>query len=217
VQFLAVPPWWLPWCILVSGLTIIWADSRYRIKAATYPGAAPDVTLTMESNLADLPSRCPQEGQIASLRLFYHPESGVTEPIGFIIKHCRPGEDIQWFPDLKFPQIYRCEVTNYGSSPLLQVGLNFNIDYREVLREEGITRQGGTVRFGMWPVLLPKIDPGKTSAAVFYVYNESDYFARVTPPTVASYIDIKDKKHRQASLLHIGMVAGMSLSPVERA
>jgi hypothetical protein len=214
--------------LILLGLGLIYWDSRrsaVRTPAVAvndpttlHPEAVSDVNLTIESNLADLPNRCPREGQIASMRLFYHPNSGVTEPIGFITKRCRPEEDVEWFPDLKFPQVYRCEITNYGIKPLLQVGLKFNIEYHETSPgESGQTIiSGNRVHSGEWWVLLPKIDPGKRNAAVFYVYNESDYFARVTPPDVASYIDINDRKPRQALLLHIGMVAGMSFWPVER-
>src|SRR5438477_615720 len=96
-------------------------NKRYYVASATTPKlasgndpttfhreAASNVNLTMESNLADLPNRCPQEGQIASMRLFYRPDSSVGESIGFIVKHCRPGAYVEWFRDLKFPQIYRC-------------------------------------------------------------------------------------------------------------
>jgi hypothetical protein len=219
VEYLTAPPWWLPWGVLVSGLAIIWADSRHRIKTAVNPKVESDVNLTMESNLADLPNRCPEDGQIASMRLFYRPDSGVAEPIGFIIKHCQPGVSVEWFADLKFPQIYRCEITNYGPEPLLQVGLKFKIEYQEISPsgESGKTiRSGNTIHSGEWPVLLPKIDPGRSNSVVFYVYNQSRYFARVAPPEVASYINLNDGKRQQASLLHIGMVAGMSFWPVEQ-
>jgi hypothetical protein len=219
VEYLIAPPWWLPWCVLASGLAIIWADARRRIKTTVNPEAESNVNLTIECNLAELPDRCPLEGRIASMRLFYLPGSEVVQPIGFIIKHCQPGAEVEWFADLKFPQVYLCEITNYGPSPLLQVGLKFKIEYQETSSggENGqVIRSANTVHSGEWPVLLPKIDPGKSNAVVFYAYNESRYFAHVIPPEVASYIDLNDGKPRQALLLHIGMVAGMSFWPLER-
>jgi len=110
-------------------------------------------------------------------------------------------------------------VKYYGPEPLLQVGLKFKIEYQEISPsgESGKTlRSGNTIHSGEWPVLLPKIDPGRSNSVVFYVYNESRYFARVAPPEVASYINLNDGKRQQASLLHIGMVAGMSFWPVEQ-
>ena len=213
--------------LILLGLGLIYWDSRrsaVRVPVAIgndpttfHREAASNVNLTMESNLADLPNRCPQEGQIASMRLFYRPDSSVGEPIGFIVKHCRPGAYVEWFRDLKFPQIYRCEITNYGEAPLLQVLLKFKIEYQETVPTKSgrAVSAGEAIHSGEWPVLLPKIDPGKINSAVFYVYNESDYFAQVTPPKLASHIDF-NKKQQRASLLHIGMVAGMSFWPVER-
>jgi hypothetical protein len=217
VEYLTAPTWWLPWCVLATGLMIIWADSRRRIKATANAPETPDVNLTIECNLADLPNRCPREGQIASMRLFYSPGSEIAEPIGFITKHCRPGTDVEWFPDLKFPQVYRCEITNYGGEPLLQVSLMFKIEYREMLEAAAGHRQaGGAAHSREWPVLLPKIDPGKSNAVVFYIYNQSRYFASVIPPDIASFIALNDRSRNHVSLLPIGMVAGMSFWPVER-
>jgi hypothetical protein len=173
IAALVDPPSGIILPLILLGLGLIYRDSRRsavrspRIKTTFHPEAASDVNLTMESNLADLPNRCPQEGQIASMRLFYHPGSGVSEPVGFIIKHCRTGEDVEWFSDLKFPQVYRSEITNYGPRPLLQVGLKFKIEYQET--SPGASGEtiisGNIVHSGEWWVLLPNIDPGKSNAA----------------------------------------------------
>jgi hypothetical protein len=202
--------------MLASGLAIIWADSRYRIGAATKPKIG--VNLTFECNLGNLPDTCPDEGQVLSIRLSYFSGQG-AEPIGFISKGCQPGRHIDWFPDLKFPQVYRCEITNYGPDPLIQVGLKFKIEYRETSQADAnpsVRRTGNVVHSQDWPVLISKIDPGKGNAAVFYVYNASAYHADVTPPGVVSYIALGEKAQRQTALLPIGMRAGMSLWPVEQ-
>jgi hypothetical protein len=216
MEYLIAPPWWLPWFMLASGLVIIWADTRYRIGAVAKPKA--DVNLTFESNLGHLPDTGPEEGQVLSMRLSFFPDQGST-PIGFIRQGCQPGRHVDWFRDLKFPQVYRCEITNYGSDPLIQIGLKFKIEYKEISWDD-TNPSVSTVRNGIhseaWPVLISKLDPGKNNAMVFYVYNESAYHAVVTPPDVVSYIALGEKAQRQAALLPIGMVATMSLWPVER-
>lgn len=118
MEYLVAPPWWLPWCVLASGLALIWADSRRSTSAGQ-----PRPNLTFECNLAGLPSRCPAEGRIASMRLSYSPGAESAPPINLIIRHCLPGDALDWFSDIKFPQVYRCEITNYGDAPLLQVML----------------------------------------------------------------------------------------------
>jgi hypothetical protein len=216
-------PYWRWWLLVgaivfaVTSLAVLVSPLIIRVKTRTKGRSG--VSLTFESNLADLPHRCPRQGQIASMRLFHRPGSAVTEPIGFITKHCVPGARVDWFRDLKFPQVYRCEITNYGDAPLLQVSVNFGIEYREATQDENnpsVTKAGDVVHLGNWPVLFPKIDPGKENASTFYVYNESRYFASVTPPDSASYIPLGHNSPKRAALLPIGMIAGMSLWPVER-
>lgn len=214
MEYLVAPPWWLPWCVLASGLALIWADSRRSTSAGQ-----PRPNLTFECNLAGLPSRCPAEGRIASMRLSYSPGAESAPPINLIIRHCLPGDALDWFSDIKFPQVYRCEITNYGDAPLLQVMLKFNIEYREALPNDPnatTSKAGETVYSHEWPILFAKIDPGKDNAATFYVYNESTFFAFVSPPRTASYVPLGQTAAREAAVSLIGMTAGMSLFPVER-
>jgi hypothetical protein len=178
----------------------------------------PDTNLVFECHLAQLPTKVPMEGEIATLPLFYSPDSG-GELIGLSVRHGQPGSDWDWFPDLRFPQVYRCEITNYGSAPLLQVGLKFKVEYREVFKDPdnpGTTTSGNVIHSRDWPVLLSKIDAGKSNAAVFYIYNQSRYFAFVSPPNVAAYIALGEMTQREAALLPIGMIASMSLWPAEQ-
>jgi len=169
----------------------------------------PDVNLVFESRLANLPDKAPPEGEVATLPLYYSLDEGTAaQPIGLAVRHARPGSDLDRFSDLKFPQVYRCEVTNYGNRPLLQVCMKIKVEYREP--------QGEVVYSYQWPVLFPKIDPGKSNMAIFYVYNQSRYLASVSPPNIASYIALGEDIPRKASVSLIGMVASMPLWPVEK-
>jgi hypothetical protein len=214
--------------IAAAGLTEALRWLNRREWAAVTPPPSPDASntviqdanLTFECNLADLPSQCPLEGRIGSMRLSYSPGAENTAPIGLIVKHCRPGSGVDWFLDLKFPQVYRCEITNYGAAPLLQVTLKFNIQFREALPGDPKTttsRAGDAVYSHEWLILFAKIDPGKVNAATFYVYNESRFFAFVSPPRTASYIPLGKTAVREAAVSPIDMTAGMSLFPLEPA
>jgi len=154
----------------------------------------------------------PPQGQVYTLLLCYSPESG-GEEIGLSVIHGQPGSDLEWFRDLRFLQVYRCEITNYESAPLLQVSLEFRVEYREVIKDALISKSGDVVYSREYPILLSKINPGKRNAAIFFVYNQTRYLARVIPPEVGSYIALAGKAQRQARLCPIGMVTAMSLWP----
>jgi hypothetical protein len=172
--------------------------------------------LVFESHLADLPTKVPHEGQVHTLPLFYSPDSG-GEQITLSVRHGQPGSDLEWFRDLRFPQVYRCEITNYGNAPLLQVVLEFRVEYREVIKDNPSSARSGDIAYSrQWPVLLSKIDPGKGNAAVFFVYNQSRYLAVVIPPEVGSYITLGEKAQRRATLVPIGMSTAMSLWPPDQ-
>ncbi len=183
VEYVTAPPWWLPWCVLAFGLVLIWADSRRRVKAphnaTVNRPQEQSPNIVFECHLAELPTKVPPEGHIYTLPLFYSPDAGILRPISLSTIHGQPGSNFVWFSDLKFPQVYRCEITNYGSAPLLQVTLNFKVEYRD--------DSHNLVHSYEWPVLLSKIDPGNSNAATFYVYNQSRYHAHVNPPDTASY------------------------------
>jgi hypothetical protein len=145
------------------------------------------------------------------------PSGGV--PIGLSLGHGQPGSELEWFRDLKFPQVYRCSVTNYAAAPVLQVVIRFKIEYQEVCEDvsnPSCASSGNVVYTQEWPVLISKIDAGKSNAAIFYIYNQSRCLTSVSPPRVASYIALGEKTPQEAELFLIGMVAGMSLWPVEQ-
>lgn len=201
--------------LILLGLGLIYWDAHRFAVSAPAPHRRSDANLVFECHLADLPTKVSADGEIATLPLFYSPGSG-GEPIGLAIRHGQPGSDWDWFRDLKFPQVYRCEITNYGTVPLLQVTVKFKIEYRKTLATDTGRSAGNVVHTYDWPVLLSKIDPGSSNAATFYVYNQSRYHARVSPPDTAVYIVLGQNTPRESKLVPIGMVAGMSLWPVGR-
>jgi hypothetical protein len=103
--------------------------------------------------------------------------------------------------------------------PAAPSDVEINIEYREALPNDPnatTSKAGETVYSHEWPILFAKIDPGKDNAATFYVYNESTFFAFVSPPRTASYVPLGQTAAREAAVSLIGMTAGMSLFPVER-
>jgi hypothetical protein len=213
MEYMVSPPWWLPWLVMGFGLIIIWGENRYRNKI----NAGPNVNLTFESDLAELPTIVPPEGQIFTLPLFYSPDS-FHEPIGLSPRHGHPGSPLTWFKDRKSPQVYRCQITNYGNDPILQVTLTLRIHYRPIQQSSNnpsVKTSGDIIHSYDWSVLFPKIDPGKQHAATFYVHNTGSYLAVVIPPRHAKYIPINGTQSREVPLKLIGMMARMTLWPIE--
>jgi hypothetical protein len=217
LEYVVAPPWWLPWSVLAFGLAIIWADSRRAIKATAEAHIQSDSGLVFECHLAELPAKVSPEGLIYTLPLSYAPGSP-DNPIGLAMRRGQPGGDWNWSYERRSPQIYRCEITNYGSAPLLQIGMLFRIEYLEVAASDSnplVKTSKSVVHSYEWPVLISKIDPGKQNAVCFYVHNQSAYLAHVIPPEKARYIPLGGGSNKEVSLLRIGMLASMSLWPAE--
>ena len=99
----------------------------------------------------------------------------------------------------KFPQlVYKCEVTNYGSIPVLNVRMFLNIDFQKpVERPGGGGFQGeGPLSRIEWPIDIAKIDPGQTNPFVFYFYNVSPYFAMVKIGDSVSFQRVDESDRR---------------------
>jgi hypothetical protein len=169
--------------------------------------------LVLESHGAALPKICPTAGRVFTMALSYTPESqGRSLYLGE--RYCQPLEPLIWPQVFDGIATYRCQITNYGDVPLLQVTTIFDVDYREAIHTENGTRSGEVVYKYEWPILIQKIDPGKENAAVFYVYNQSKYYAKVKPRDTMAYYSLHTNEQAATRLLFVGVVAGMSLPPL---
>ena len=100
------------------------------------------------------------------------------------------GDDFHWpigkSADWQYDMMERCELTNLGHAILVNVAMNFNVTYHEVVRRGSAFGTGKAVSSAVAPItinLLGVSDTNRTFA--FFFWNESHFMATVKPPTGA--------------------------------
>jgi hypothetical protein len=74
-----------------------------------------------------------------------------------------------------FRPIQKCEITNYGTEPLVDVELIPTVTFHSVLKTVGGNDKSGTVTSERnWPLMFNKIDAGRANRLAFFVSNDSD-------------------------------------------
>ena len=103
-----------------------------------------------------------------------------------------PGSAISWTSnDNKIPAFgNKCQVFDYGSGPVFDVNLVFNVSARKVnVNEGGGKSSGDVIQSGQWIVPIPKIDEGASNPFVFYFFNRFwSSFVQIDQPPLASII-----------------------------
>jgi hypothetical protein len=96
--------------------------------------------------------------------------------------------------------IQRCAVTNYEPKPLTHVKIDFEVAFREAIKE-GIGLRGGDITMsGKWPIHIGKIDMGTAASFVFYMFNVSEDFATVGFPATATATPIGEAAEKTVPL-----------------
>jgi hypothetical protein len=103
-----------------------------------------------------------------------------------------PGSPLTWISKEKdvLASGHRCRLFNYGSSPIFDVTLTFNVAILGVKSNDGGGKQSdAALSGGDVAVSIAKIDQGLESAFVFYFFNRfSPYFFRIDPTPSATFI-----------------------------
>jgi hypothetical protein len=97
-------------------------------------------------------------------------------------------DDMYWPPGKtsSFDEMYKCDLTNYGSDSAINVTMTFDVEYRSVLRNGSQIISGTTVLKGVHPIEIPVLDTDpQRRKFTFYIQNTSHLFAFLTTPKSA--------------------------------
>jgi hypothetical protein len=144
--------------------------------AINWAGSRPTfITLRVDCVEDFLPIRLPNEGRVAAIQLKTTPE--VPHQAGQVLeRYGDQGAQTGWPPK---SHAYRCEVRNPSGAIIFDVALTLSVDFNEaVALENGSDRVSSqtVLRSGSISIVAPRLD----APFVFYVVNDSPYFAAVT-------------------------------------
>ncbi len=138
--------------------------------------------LFLDCQTALMPISYPPSGHIWELGLF---EVNVKSGVGGLSDHSSadPTGHIKWnntgLPDWA----ERCELSNYYKRTLLNLRTQLEVKFTKP-QPESTAQKEETYN---WPIMISKLDPGSTSAFVFYIWNCcSQTLFLVGGPTVAT-------------------------------
>jgi hypothetical protein len=150
----------------------------------------PAGTLFLECSLGVPPSTWPSSG-----RIYAAPGMGINDPNqpgggGFAQFFGPAGTDMgSWWRELKIHFIHRCELTNYGSSPIFNVTLPIELEFLQAIKQEnGAANSGPVIARKFWPVEIAKVDPGRENGFAFYLFHIGPQFVRVLLPNEATFL-----------------------------
>ena len=187
----------LSFCV---GGTVAWiVDQGYK-NSAEYKA---EHTLSAEWHREFLPALVPPEETVYVLELWPLPVEngggGLAEVSGI------PGNPMGWPTSNGQPlSSWRCQLTNYSSSPLFNVSLVLQLAFQKAVKgdqQPGTARSGETTLSRGWPINVQKIDAGADHPFIFYIFNNSDHFASVAFPPSATGRRAGDKEQRTIELI----------------
>src|SRR6266851_119513 len=103
---------------------------------------------------------------------------------GFDVLGGPPGTNYPIGEDLAFGAT-RCDVTNYGDAPRINVLFVTHIIYRKAIPGDGQLTRGDIVNEHDWLLPIGKIEPGARDPFSFYLRNTSGLFVEVVLPKTA--------------------------------
>jgi len=96
---------------------------------------------------------------------------------------------------------YRCQLTNYDAATLFGVQIDMHLDFQRSVRQENGSQSGEVLLSREWPIFITKIDPTPTNAFVFYVFNTTEHFVRVSFPEFAAAKQLHDETAKRVRLV----------------
>lgn len=163
--------------------------------------------IAVECSNQILPKMMPANETIAVISLFPIPiENGGG---GIATQFSGSGQPWRW-PNLPpneaiFLSAYRCEVTNYGSDPVIDFRMALDLKFYEAVRVSGQsedTRGHGNLKLHRsWDIAIQKIDVGRENSYKFFmINNQDDLFVHVLMPQIATLRLLGEDKNIQTRL-----------------
>ena len=149
------------------------------------PAATENRTLFIDCRMGTMPRKVPASGRIYALVPQHLPQENGGG--GLVEYFAQPGSEWNWKGMSEWA--YRCEITNYTGSLLVDVSMDFGLEMRQpvpVPEQSNALRQGDVTLKRIWNVVIAKIDVGTSDPYVFYVHNCcQDRFVYVRAPSTA--------------------------------
>jgi hypothetical protein len=163
---------------------------------------------------AQLPVKTPADGRLTVLGLFPIPaENGGDGKSEISVS---PGIDYTFGYGSPFSDVYRCQVTNYGSDPEVEIDLGLSLVFQEVvIQPTGGLQSGKVTLVRIWHMPIAKIDPGLSNPFVFYIFNESYLFAQVSIPEQVAARKLGESSSRKIKVTH-GNIYPLGFTPIAR-
>jgi hypothetical protein len=165
-----------------------------------------EAKIFIQCDFGILPKTMPASGEI----FISEPHSSNPSLIGMggIERQFAPaGSPIMWNPkdkDKDFPAFgYRCQLFNYGTSPIFDVTLTFNVSLLSVKTNDGGGKQSDkVVATDKIMVLIAKVDQGAENAFVFYFFNRfSPYFLQIDPTPSATFVRSNNSERQSLEVI----------------
>lgn len=157
--------------------------------------------------------KMPEEGRIFFL------DVAETDTIGLGQIFSESGSNVSWPSKRKSGMITRCQVTNYGPEPLIDVVISATPIFRKMIwsepSEDG--RQTSTVgdvvkRTNAW-ITIDKLGVGENNKMTFYVTNPTKYSVEIGLPGRARVKTVGSREETTALLSRAGFRDSRTLLP----
>ena len=157
--------------------------------------------------------KMPEEGRIFFLDL------AETDTIGLGQIFSEAGSNVSWPSKRKSGMVTRCEVTNYGPEPLIDVVISTTPIFRKMIwsdpSEEG--KQTCTVgdvvkRTNAW-ITIDKLGVGEVNKMTFYITNPTNYSVEIGLPGGARVKTVSSRGETTAVLSRAGFRDSRTLLP----
>ncbi len=221
--------YWLAFlCIGVIGLgALVWSgyrsvqvqdaivDGMEKIKAKLVTReitTVEDSKLFLQCDWTPMPKNLPASGEIFVL------ESISPDPMndlgggGLSKQFGPPNNPLIWSPvEKKIGDFgYKCQLFDYGSGPIFDVRLIFDVLVKKAVKNDGGATSGDIIKTTQWGAYIPKVDQGPEKPFVFYLFNRFwPNFVQINMPPKATYI--KDSKSDRASIDVLGNSYGQPI------
>jgi hypothetical protein len=128
---------------------------------------------------------------------------------GLATQFNRSGQSWKWPVagplDAIFISVYRCEVTNYGVDPVIDLQMALDLTFYEAVpvpgQSENARGHGNVKLHRPWLISIQKIDAGRENAFKFYLVNNQDnLFVHVLMPRVATLRLLDEQQRMQVNL-----------------
>jgi hypothetical protein len=128
---------------------------------------------------------------------------------GLATQYSRSGQPWKWPVidpmEAVFISAYRCDVTNYGSDPVIDLQMTLNLTFYAAVPVAGQsenTRGHGPIKLQRpWPISIQKIDSGRENAFKFYIISmQSDEIVHVMMPKSTTLRRLSDGQKTQVNL-----------------